>query len=362
MKGNHMSLTPLRKSAAGLTAGMALALAISACGSSVPEATVPGSDNGGAAPVEITLASQPNEGGFTLWLAQELGYFAENGLETDIIYAANGAALLGSGAAGDWQAGWIGSPPAITGYESFGLVSVGTMMREDRNLKLVMRAADLEERTAAEILSEEEIGTTTNSTWAQVLYACADHFGVDPTEMEIVPLDPPAVRQALQAEEVAAGTTDSSGDYPLLNETDDYEVVCDGEIAGVSIIDPYVVTPAFLEANPDAAAAYVEAVYRANEFIRDDIDAALEYMLEYYADAGIDGSPEAAAFSMSFRNFLTLEEALEQMRDGTSEETLTATAEFFVAGGAYDEVPDLASNFATGLEVIEAAAELRASR
>lgn len=355
-----MTRTSSRR-ATWLAASIVITLGLTACGAESADTSGTPAATGGE-PLEITLASQPNEAGFTVWLAERLGYFADNGLKTEIMYGANGAALLGAGAAGDWQAGWIGSPPAITGYESFGLISVGTMMREDKNLKLVMRTEDLADSSPAEILTNMKIGTTSNSTWAQVLYGCAEHFGVDPADMEIVPLDPPAVRQALQAGEVQAGTTDSSGDFSLLNESDEFEVVCDGETAGISIIDPYIVTSAFLEEHPDAAAAYVEAVYRANEFIREDLDAALDHMLEYYEDAGIDGTRETAEFSMGFRDFLTLDEALEQMRDGTSEETLTATAQFFVDGGAYDEVPDLASNFETGLTVIEAAAELRASR
>ena len=45
---------------------------------------------------KITLNSQANEAGFPLWLANELGYFKERGLEVEIEYFANGgAALLG---------------------------------------------------------------------------------------------------------------------------------------------------------------------------------------------------------------------------------------------------------------------------
>lgn len=339
--------------------GIAAVVGMTAACSAGPAQTT---NEDGTETLSISLASQPNEGGFTLWLAGELGYFADNGLDTEIIYAANGAALLGSGAAGDWQAGWIGSPPAITGYDKFGLITVGTLMREDKNLKLVVSKAELEKSTPAEILSNKKIGTTTNSTWSQVLYACAEHFGVDPKAMDIVPLDPPAVRQALQAGQVSAGTTDSSGDYDLLNATDEYEIVCDGEIAGASVIDPYIVTPKFASEHPEAAASFVEAVYRANEFINDNREEALEYMLEYYKDAGVKGTKESAEFSMSFRQFPTLAEALKDMQDGTTEKTLTATAEFFVEGGAYETVPDLAKDFAEGLPIIEAAAELRASR
>ena len=65
------------------------------------------------APVQITAMSQANEAGFPLWLANKLGYLKDNGVQVKIQYFPNGGAALASGAAGDWQAGWIGAPPAI---------------------------------------------------------------------------------------------------------------------------------------------------------------------------------------------------------------------------------------------------------
>ncbi|WP_022898987.1 ABC transporter substrate-binding protein [Humibacter albus] len=310
----------------------------------------------------ITLASQANEGGFPLWLAQKLGYFADNNLEVKITYAANGAALLGSGAAGDWQAGWIGSPPAITGYQKFGLITVGTEMHEDKNLKLVMPKSELAKSSPAEILKTGKVGTTTNSTWSQVLYACANKFGVDPSKLNIVPLDSPAVRQALIAGQIQAGTTDSSGDYDLLKGSDKFKIVCNGAQAGISIIDPYVVTPKFANSNPKAAAGFTEAVYRANEYIDAHHSKALDYMQDYYADAGIKGTKAAAEFSMSFRQFPTLDEALKQMKDGSTEKTLKATGQFFVDGGLYKSLPDLSKDIATGLPILKAAQKIHEGR
>ena len=98
----------------------------------------------------MVLISQSNEAGFPLWLAKKLGYFSENGIDATIKYFPNGGAALASGAAGDWQGGWIGSPPAITGWAKFGLTPVGTMMKEDRNIKLIMRKDALKGSTPAD--------------------------------------------------------------------------------------------------------------------------------------------------------------------------------------------------------------------
>jgi len=47
------------------------------------------------------------------------------------------------------------------------------------------------------------------------------------------------------------------------------------------------------------------------------------------------------------------------MRSGASEKALTETAQVFVAGGAYDKVPDLSSAMKAGLPILEAAKKLR---
>src|SRR3569623_2689084 len=72
--------------------------------------------------VPMVLISQANEGGFPLWLAKKLNYFSDTGFDATIKYFPNGGAALASGASGDWQGGWIGSPPAITGWAKFGLI------------------------------------------------------------------------------------------------------------------------------------------------------------------------------------------------------------------------------------------------
>ena len=311
------------------------------------------------APVKIVAISQSNEGGFPLWLAKKMNYFSGNGLDVTIKYFPNGGAALASGAAGDWQAGWIGSPPAITGWAKFGLTPVGTMMKEDRNIKLIMRKDALKGSSPAQVLATGKIGSVPNSTWSQVLFACAKHFKVDPGKMKVVPLEPPVTRQSLRSGEVAAGTTDSSPDIDLVNDKANFEVVCDGAVAGTSVIDPWIVTRKFAAENPRAAAAFVEAGFRASELIMKDREKAVAMLLEYYKDAGIDGDEKKARYTLAYRDYQTLDQALADARGGASEKVLTETAQVFVAGGAYDKVPDLKGAVAAGLPILEAAKKLR---
>lgn len=312
----------------------------------------------GGKPTSMVLMSQANDAGFPIWLAKRLGYFADYGIDARIQYFPNGGAALASGAAGDWQAGWIGAPPSITGWAKFSLTPVGTMMKEDRNIKLIMRKDALAGSSPAAVLASKPIGTVPNSTWSQVLFACAKHFGVDPGKMKIVPLEPAVTRQSLKSGDVAAGMTDSSPDYDLVNDKANFEVVCDGAVAGTSVICPWIVTRKFATENPDAAARFVAAAFKASDYIRANRDKALGYMIEYYKDIGIPGDLAKARFSLGFRDFLTLDEAIADAKNGATERALVGTANVFVAGGAYDRVPDLAAAVKTGLPMLEAARKI----
>lgn len=309
--------------------------------------------------MKIVLNSQANEGGYALWLAQRLGYYEKNGLDVKIQYFANGGAALASGASGGWQAGWTGAPPAITGWTKFGLITVGTMMKEDKNIKLLMRTDALKDSSPAKVLTSKRIGVVPNSTWSQVLYACAAHFHVDPQKMKIVPLEPAVTRQSLRSGQVGAGMTDSGADYSLVNDKKDFKNVCDGAVAGTSVIDPYIVTAKFAKEHPSAAAHFVNAVYQANEFIGTHPKEAVTHMLEYYKAVGIKGGEARAHYTLGLRDFLTLDQALSDMKDGSTTKALEGTAQVFVASGTYDKMPDLASDIKAGLPILEAAEALR---
>jgi ABC-type nitrate/sulfonate/bicarbonate transport system substrate-binding protein len=310
---------------------------------------------------KLNLNSQPNEAGFPMWLANDLGYFKDNGLEVEIEYFPNGGAALATGATGQWQAGWTGGPPAVSGWEKFQLVSVGAMQKESQNLKLVMRNDAMDGKSPAEALLATKVGTVPNSTWSQVLYACAAHLGVeDPEALDVVPLTPAVTIQSLQNGDLGAGTTAASADLPLINDTETYTMVCDGKIAGTDVIAPYIVTKQFWDEDPTSAAAFVEAVYKANEYINDtDPTKVVKHVLAYYADTGIEGDDVKAEYAMRMRDWVTLDEAIADVDSGLTNETLTGAAEVLVAGGARDTVPDFGPMQPLALEILQAAKALR---
>lgn len=252
----------------------------------------------------------------------------------------------------------MGAPPALNGATKWGLISAGVMFREVNNQIMFVRQSDLEGTTPAELVEGSTILVVTNSTSHQAMFACLADLGVDPSSVDVVPLDPPAVVQAFQAGEGDVAMSWAENDFPL-TRSDDYVSICTGTEAGVDVYCTYNVAPSFWEDNPDAAARYVEAVYRANEYINDNPEEAVDYLVEYYAEIGLEHDADDAELALTRREFYTLDQAIEGFESGDSQEGLQATADFFLEQGVWQDEPDVDDVAATGLEVLIAARDYR---
>lgn len=324
---------------------MALAMTATACGGG----ETPKSENGLKA---ITATSQPNGAGLSLYIAKKLGYFEQEGLDVTIKDYASGPASLTSGAAGEWQAGWLGAPPALTGGNQFDLVMAGLMIREDANHVMYMSKEVLETKSPAEVLKTEQIATGQNTLADQVMRGCARMLGADPKALKLVPLEGGQIVQALTSGRVNAINTWSSPGFKLIDDPK-YKAVCDGKKAGVAVVDPFVVTPDFAESDPKAAAAFLRAVYRANAYINDNHEQAVDHMETYLNSVGTKASREQADYETKIREWQTLDEAIQGIESGETGDALKTSAEFFVNAGVYPQAPPVDDLLQQGLKLLK---------
>lgn len=342
-------MTMRRRMTTTAAAALAAALLFTGCASDGGSTTEDGQFT------KLTLASQPNGAGLPFYIAEKEGYFADEGLQVTIANYGSGPASLAAGAAGEWQAGWLGAPPALTGANTFGLVPAGLMMREDENHIMFMRSEVLENSTPAEVLRTHPVATSQNSLADQVMRACAEHLGVPGEDIEIVPLDGGSVVQALISGQVDVANSWATPSWPLLQDEDTYTQVCSGKEAGVAVTSAIVLTPTFLSDNPDAAAAFVRVVTRANAFIQENPEEAVQYMVDYYKTYGITGDAAQAEYEVTIRDWFTLDEVISGVESGSTADALKASAEFFVNAGVYPSAPPIDELLATGLEVLKTA-------
>lgn len=305
----------------------------------------------------ITLSSQPNGAGLPFFIGQKEGFFTDEGLVVEVANYASGPASLAAGAANEWQAGWSGAPPALTGANAFGLIPAGLMIREDENHMMFMSARALEDSSPEEVLRTHPVATSQNSLADQVMRGCAESFGVPGESVEIVPLDGGAVVQALLSGQVEVVNSWVTPAWPLLEDPDEYVQVCTAAEAGVAVTSAFVLTPRFAEEEPEAAAGFLRAATRATAFITEHTDRAVEYMLEYYDTYAITGSEEQATWEVEMRDWFTLDEVIDGIESGTSSAALTASAEFFVKAGIYPVAPPIDDLLEKGLTLLKSARE-----
>ena len=349
---------------------LALALGVSACSSSgsstsasTPSETATAAANSSApaqpqGTTDLTLVAQPNGASLPLVVADKEGFFKAAGLNVTIKYYATGPSSLADGAKGTWQAGWLGAPPALTGMNQFGLIPLGLMIREDANHIMFMSKKVLEGSTPAEVLKTHPVATVQNSLAEQVMDACAVKFGVDPSQVKLVNLDPGAVVQALQAGRVQVANAWAPPDYPLINDPN-YEQVCTGESAGTAVVDPFVVTPKFLQDSPAAAAQYAAAVYAANQFINDNHEKAVDIMMDLYKANGITSGRDVADYEVKIRTWQTLQQSIDSIQSGKTAAALKASAQFFIDKGVYDKMPPIDDLLQKGLGVLKQAQNIK---
>lgn len=321
-------------------------------------ATSPALANDGFTAITIATQSQPT--GFPLWLAENLGYYKEGKLKVKYQAGASGAALLASGAAGDWQVGYLGGPPFMTGYQSWGLLPAGTMLGENKNLIMFMDKSVLKGKTPAQALKSTAVGLVPNSTSAQLLYACAAKWGVAPSAIQTVPLDPPAIVNGMLNGDVKAGVSFSTVDMPLVKDSARFAQVCNADMAGIDIEDPLVVTSKFWQENPKAAAEFVAAVYRANGWMktapRAEVLAKFKEFLASYGSVPDDATVE---YAFDVRDWTSLDAALAEMKSGKFAKGLKDTGEFLNKAGVFKTMPDVDAATAAGLKIVEAAAAIK---
>ena len=182
----------------------------------------------------------------------------------------------------------------------------------------------------------------------------------DAGEIDFVPLDGPGTIQAFLAGEGDVAMAWSPPSVSLITDPEQrFESVCSAERSGNKIYSLYMVHPDYWDSDPDDAAKWLSAVYRANEWINENPDEALAYMLEFYDDIGNEGGEVSAQIELDRRNFYSLDQAITAFTDGEFEDVVGIMANFFVDAGAWSEMPDVAAIAAAGRQVAEAASNTR---
>lgn len=312
---------------AALAGAAVLAIGLGACA-----ADDPGTADGAKELDSIRLTTMPAPSGFPVWLADKLGFYEENGLKVEeISYFPSGAPMLEAGLAGEWDAGYIGAPPAIVGGARWGMITGGVEAEESGIHAIYQRSG-----AAASDLPGGTALLATGSTGHQVLEECLAENGTSLADMQAVSLEMPNIVSTFERGE---GDLAQVWDPFLVRMDDQFDRLCSGEDLDVDIFVVYQLHPDFVKENRDAAVRWLEAVYRANEMMSSDVEEVMPLIREYLDEQGVEIDDASLELAISGRDWKSLEEAAELNSSGATEAGLRATAEFLTSIGNLDEVP-----------------------
>ncbi|TDE00208.1 ABC transporter substrate-binding protein [Jiangella asiatica] len=315
-----------------LAGALAVPLAATACGGEDAGTTSDGT-------AEIRLATVPNLVGWSVWGAQDLGFFEENDLEvTSLEVFDSGPPIVETGLAGEWDVAFLGSPPAIVAGEKWDLKIAGVQNEEAGNIILYVREGEVDLDDPAPDLTGKQALVVGSSLGEQVYQACLESLGMQPDDMELVPLEPPQIANSFTAGDGTVAQVWS--ELVERMDAEGFERLCTGTDAGTEVYTVFVVHPDFAAEQPEAAARAIEAIFDANELLKNDLDGAMESLLAFYAENGVDLTEEDIRAESERHDWYSLEESTELLSSGHAADVLGATAEFFVTKGQYDEVPE----------------------
>lgn len=264
-----------RKRVAAIAAAAALTGLLAACSGGAD----PGSGDGGQTldpdnPVAITVGTLPAGDYAPLYIAQQEGYFEEEGLEVTIEIIAGGAVgvtQLVSGELDFTSATWGNTLVAVSQGLEIQVVREGTDANKEGINGLIVQAdgpiqsvEDLRGQTVS-------VNTLASATEVQIR-DCLASEGLEPGDYELVEVAFPDAAAAVSQGRIAAGFVPepfitigaSQGLEPLF-----YPSVCNERQSELPLIN-WNVSKSFADQNPAVVAAFVRAMDKATKLAIDD--------------------------------------------------------------------------------------------
>jgi NitT/TauT family transport system substrate-binding protein len=272
-----------RRPATGLAALVGLAGVLAAAGCSGGGSAAPG----GLEETNLVVAAVPALDSAGLYIAQQRGLFAAEGLHVTILKATSGATTIPSQLAGKFQitsgnyVSYILANAAPKHPADFRVLAPGSIMEANNQDIMVLPGSHI--RTVSQ-LANQKIAVNATHNIGQLLVSSVlsdNSVTVNPSQFVSIPF--PAMAKALQQHKVAAAwmpepfiTADeeSTGAVPLADSNQ-------GTTENLPI-SGYMVTATWLKKNPNTAAAFRRAILKAQAIAATN-PGAIEQGMEKFA-------------------------------------------------------------------------------
>ncbi|WP_102960457.1 ABC transporter substrate-binding protein [Mangrovicella endophytica] len=274
----------------------------------------------GAVPIKISY--QPALYGVSIEIATDKGWWKEIGLEPSFTIFPSGAPQIAAAAAGDWDVGTLGAPPAVLGASRIDLKTIGLATEEgEANVLLAPKDKVAELKASPESIKGQSILIPTNSTAEFAAWNCLRTYGLAIDDVQWVNLAPPQLVAAF-----ANGTGGLAGIFTpyayTLNAKSGAVKLCSAKDAGLTLVSAIVARPQYIEEHKDAVAKFMATYLRAVTWQRQNPDEAVGYLKAFYERNGVQLDETYLRQELTTdRKQYTLEEQLKTFaRDGKPSE------------------------------------------
>jgi sulfonate transport system substrate-binding protein len=276
-------------------------------------------------------------------VAVEQGFFEDEGLDVTLAGPyPTGVDLLNALQAGEVQFGQVGVPAIGAILRGMDLVMLGnytgssTQLGIDETMAMVAReGSDIDSSDLANTLQGKTLGAAVGSISHLYLLGVLEEAGLAPEDVEIVNTPPPDMAVALQTGGVdAIAIWDPWPIVALRDVAGTYEVVRGGGY--ISFIGYIVAERSWVEQNPEVVNSFLTARARADQWIRENPDAAAAVAVRWLPGMREEVALDAMQYNVqqldprfSACNYLALHNSQQLLADlGTIDSTFDVNQHF----------------------------------
>lgn len=279
---NRLSFRGLRRGAA-VAAALTLSLSLAACGGDSGDDAEGGSDGG---LTEITVGSIPILDVAPLYLAQEKGFFEEEGLDATIKSAQGGAVIIPSVAEGSYEFGMSNTTSLLVGTsQGIPLQATGPCSNatgdpaKDMGAIMVGKGSDI--KRPKDLEGKKVAVNTLKNINEETVAEVVKRDGGDPSTIDFVELAFPDILPAIESGDVAAGEVVEPFVTIGKSQGMQYLISNLAELSPDMQVAMYFTSDKYAAENPETVEAFTNALTKANEYATENPDEARKILNTY---------------------------------------------------------------------------------
>lgn len=295
-----------------------------------------------AAVDKIILAAYQGDSGLMVYLAEELGYFQQQGLDVEFLHYEAGKlaadALIADEAdiATSAEAVFISNSFANLELRILSTIAIGKtnglIVRKDKGIHTVQD------------LKSKKVGVTRKSTGEYNLSVLLTFNSLQINDIELVDLTPGEIVDALVDGDIDAGFTWEPNLYHVKKALNENAMIFKNDVPEILFL--LLSKSRWLENNPGAAASFIKALQRAEIYIEQHPEKAMAFAMErfgYSKEFMLESWQNhrfAIELSQSLLNILE-EQAKWRMENGlTDVEMMPNYLDYIYADALHEAKPD----------------------